>query len=198
MRLLNATLLERNVAPEASGSSIYLAGSSGTLEYTLPAPPGRWLNIRQGLTFELGPGAEDLDFPYACAAGVVGGTSPEEQLGPGCSRPCPAGRLCPPATTQPQPCTRGSYCPRGTPTAIPCPAGSYGDSDSLESEAGCQVCPVGFACSSGAVAPEPCAAGRYGSSPRQESRDCTGACERGHYCEEGSTTSTSGICRESA
>jgi hypothetical protein len=83
--MLNATLLKLNTAPDGNGSSIYL--SDGRVQYTLPAPPGRWLNIRQGLTFHLDPGAEELDFPYACSAGVVGGDSAEEQSGPGCSRP---------------------------------------------------------------------------------------------------------------
>eukprot|EP00966_Prymnesium_polylepis_P033409 776697-Prymnesium_polylepis.1 len=57
------------------------------VRYTLPAPPGRWLNIRQGLTMTLGPGtAEDLDLPYPCPAGVVGGASPHDQSGPGCAK----------------------------------------------------------------------------------------------------------------
>ena len=84
--LLNMTLLEQNVAPDGEGSSIHLA-SSGSLQYTLPTPPAHYLFIRQGDTFELKPGAEDAAFPYLCPAGVVGGTSPEEQSGPGCSRP---------------------------------------------------------------------------------------------------------------
>ena len=84
--LANRTLLESNSAPDGGGSSISLS-PDGTLQYTLPAPAGRWLNIRQGLTFQLDPGSEELDFPFACSPGVIGGALPEEQTGPGCSKP---------------------------------------------------------------------------------------------------------------
>lgn len=86
MVLQNGTLLERNSAPDGGGGSVYLSPAA-ELEYTLPAPPGRWLNIRQGITFQLELVVEDLDFPYACSAGVVGGPSVEDQMGPGCSGP---------------------------------------------------------------------------------------------------------------
>ena len=86
MQLLNRTLFERNYASDGSGSSMYISHDA-TVEYTLPAPPGRWLSIRQGHTLLLDQGAEDLDLPYACSAGVIGGTSPIEQSGPGCSSP---------------------------------------------------------------------------------------------------------------
>jgi hypothetical protein len=85
VHLLNRTLFEHNSAPDGKGGSVHL-GSVGTVQYTLPAPPGRWLNMRQGLTLLLKPGtAEDLDLPYPCPAGVVGGSSPDEQSGPGCA-----------------------------------------------------------------------------------------------------------------
>jgi hypothetical protein len=86
VHLLNRTLLAHNSAPDGGGSAIHLA-MAASLRYTLPAPPGRWLSIRHGLTFDLDSGVEDLDFPYACSGGVVGGSAPEEQMGPGCSRP---------------------------------------------------------------------------------------------------------------
>ena len=64
VHMMNQTFFEHNQAP-SGGSSIHLA-SSGPVEYTLPAPPGRWLNIRGG-KFQLEAGSnEDLDFPYAC------------------------------------------------------------------------------------------------------------------------------------
>eukprot|EP00966_Prymnesium_polylepis_P168637 3899521-Prymnesium_polylepis.1 len=136
------TLLEANSAPDGSGSSIYL-GPTSTLLYTLPAPPGRWLNIRQGVTFSLDAGAEDLDLPYACSAGVIGGSLAEDQSGPGCSRTwcaapsttslprcaqadgfllccSPAGSLCPAATTQPLPCPQGTFV-RGPAPLEPAP-----------------------------------------------------------------------------
>eukprot|EP00966_Prymnesium_polylepis_P333786 7389207-Prymnesium_polylepis.1 len=84
--LHNQTLFDHNSAPDGTGSSILL--TNGTLTYTLPAPPGRWLSIRQGVTFSMDPGAEESStFPFLCPAGVVGGTSTQEQSGPGCSRP---------------------------------------------------------------------------------------------------------------
>jgi hypothetical protein len=86
VRIFNRTLFERNVAPEGWGSSFYLS-ENGTLQYTLPAPPGRWLTIRQDITLKLDMGFEDLEFPYPCSAGIIGGIVPEEQMGPGCSRP---------------------------------------------------------------------------------------------------------------
>ena len=82
--LLNETLFERNAAA-SSGGSIQLSPAA-KVEYTLPAPPGRWLFVRQGVSFQLDPGSENSDFPYACPAGIVGGTSVAEQTGPQCSR----------------------------------------------------------------------------------------------------------------
>ena len=84
VHVLNQTRFERNTAPDRQGASIYL-DSAGKLQYTLPAPPGRWLNIRQGVTFHLDAGPVDVDFPFACSAGLVGGVLAEEQSGPGCS-----------------------------------------------------------------------------------------------------------------
>ena len=87
VHLLNETLFEHNSAPDGKGGSLHLA-LIATVQYTLPAPPGRWLNIRRGLTLPLEPGtAEDVDLPYACPAGVVGGSAPDEQSGPGCASP---------------------------------------------------------------------------------------------------------------
>ena len=83
VHLLNKTLLRSNDAP--TGASIHLS-EAGSVLYTLPAPPGRWLFVRQGRTFELKSGFENSNFPYACPAGVVGGPTPEEQSGPQCSR----------------------------------------------------------------------------------------------------------------
>ena len=81
--LSDETLIERNEARDGFGISIHLV-APGRLTYTLPAPPGRWLNMKQGATFVLDPGPEDLDFPYACSPGVVGGSLPQYQKGPGC------------------------------------------------------------------------------------------------------------------
>jgi hypothetical protein len=86
VRLQNQTFFERNIAQSNVGGTIHL-DPAASMTYTLPAPPGRWLSVRQGTSFELTPGAVNSDFPYACPAGVVGGPTPEEQSGPQCSRP---------------------------------------------------------------------------------------------------------------
>eukprot|EP00966_Prymnesium_polylepis_P237025 5481723-Prymnesium_polylepis.3 len=67
VRIGNKTLFERNSADSKVGETIHLS-QSGSVGYTLPAPPGRWLFVRQGTTFNLDSGGENFDFPYACNA----------------------------------------------------------------------------------------------------------------------------------
>jgi hypothetical protein len=86
VQLSNGTFFERDSA-DSSGDGVIHVSANGTVTYTLPAPPGRWLNIRRGDSLQLDPGTIDLDFPLACPAGVVGGYSAEEQSSPSCSRP---------------------------------------------------------------------------------------------------------------
>ena len=122
VHMSDRTLLRRNDAPR--GRSIQLCGDGAphcpaVLRYTLPAPPGRyaaeaaicprrpvltrgyahfalgrWLIIPGDRTSRLDPGAVDSEFPFACSAGVVGGTSDAEQKGPQCAGACPAGVPC--------------------------------------------------------------------------------------------------------
>ena len=75
VELQNGTLIELNAAPRGRGSSIYLSEATdagpgsdgiGVVVYTLPAPPGRWLFVRNGISSQLDTGAEDSDFPYPC------------------------------------------------------------------------------------------------------------------------------------
>ena len=107
VRAFNVTLFEANAAEQ--GSSIRVS-SNGLLEYTLPAPSGRYVSIRYDLTYRLDPDEdENLDFPYACPDGTVGSSDPKYQRGQGCESLCPAGRLCGRATTVPAPCPRGHY-----------------------------------------------------------------------------------------
>jgi hypothetical protein len=79
VHLLNGTLFDQNSVADGAGSSIYLS-SLGELRYTLPAPPGRWLIIRQGSTYESTSGAEELDFPFACREWLR--FEPPPRLGP--------------------------------------------------------------------------------------------------------------------
>ena len=190
MYLRNETRFERN----GGGGSILLS-SNGTVEYTLPAPPGRWLFIRQGASFSIEPGTTvDSEFPFYCPAGVVGGTSAREQSGPGCSRQCDAGSLCPPGTTRPLSCPRGYFCPQGTTREVPCDSGTFSTSSSLKAASECDICTLGHFCPPGTSEPEPCAAGRFGATPGQASRECTGPCAKGYVCTEGSTSNTSAAC----
>eukprot|EP00966_Prymnesium_polylepis_P061918 1436653-Prymnesium_polylepis.1 len=121
--LSNRTFFERNIAG-GSGSSINLV-FPGTLDYTFPAPPGRYLFVRTGNTFLLADGAEDSDFPYPCPAGIIGGFNADVQRSPACSRPCDGGRYCPPATTQSQPCPVGYYVRQGHNRAVTLPGCSF-------------------------------------------------------------------------
>ena len=189
--LRNETRFERN----GGGGSIVLSAVA-TVQYTLPAPPGRWLFIRQGTTFQVEPGtAVDSEFPFDCPAGVVGGTSVRDQSGPGCSRQCDAGTMCPPGTMHALPCPQGHYCPQGTVTAVACDSGTFSTSTSLTSAAGCEPCPLGRACPPGTSVPELCAAGRFGETTGQTSRECSGPCAKGYFCAAGSTSDTSAPCQ---
>ena len=84
----------------------------------LPLQPCDWASMPHllGSTVEdLKPGAMELDYPYACAAGVVGSTDVTEQTGALCAGLCPAGYACAePATMQPTRCPQGHVCPIGT------------------------------------------------------------------------------------
>ena len=95
VRLGARTIFESNIASAGQGNSIELA-EGGALSYALPAPSGRWVLVPSGNVSSVGSGAIDADYPYACAAGVVGGSAPNEQSGPQCRGPCPAGAI--PAT----------------------------------------------------------------------------------------------------
>lgn len=62
---------------------------TGSLKYELPAPLGHWVFIDDGGTMAvLSPGALDLDYPYACSAGVYGDSYiPSAQSNPICTGP---------------------------------------------------------------------------------------------------------------
>eukprot|EP00966_Prymnesium_polylepis_P059249 1373529-Prymnesium_polylepis.1 len=161
VHLLNETAFVHNVALLVGGSSILFL--SGTLQYTLPTPPGRWLSIRQGVVLHLESGPEDLDFPYACPAGVVGGSTFVEMSRQQCSRPwcdvvettcgathshtlaclclSPSGHYCPSATIEPTPCEPGEYQPESG--AVECRDCKAGQS-SIAAAAECTVCTAGF------------------------------------------------------
>ena len=72
VELSDRVLMTGNVAP--TGSSIRHA--SGSLTYTLPAPPGRWVAIDDGgTTSTVQPGSNIMiDYPQECVAGYYGDT----------------------------------------------------------------------------------------------------------------------------
>ena len=62
-----------------------------------PAPAGRWLLMGRtddlDIPLALAHGTVDADYPFACSAGLVGGTTADDQAGPQCRDSCPAGVL---------------------------------------------------------------------------------------------------------
>ena len=69
--------------------------------------------------YQLPEGPTDVDLPFACPAGFLGGSTIDEQSTSACAGRCPAGGLClQPATVEPTPCDAGHYCPAGTLVAV--------------------------------------------------------------------------------
>ena len=108
-------MLLDNAAP----SIVVLPGA--LLEYSLPAPNGRWINAPGGSTQLLTDGVTS-DYPFACSPGVSGSSSDVvAQNGPQCTGLCPEGFMCPGATGTPATCSEGGFCPRSSAAAAPCP-----------------------------------------------------------------------------
>eukprot|EP00964_Phaeocystis_antarctica_P046677 scaffold26994_cov83-Phaeocystis_antarctica.AAC.5 len=147
-------------------------------------------------------GPHELDYPFACAAGVLGGNGSltSQQTSAACAGFCPAGFTCgAEATVTPLVCPKGHYCPEGTSLALPCLPGSYSSSTRLISADQCTLTGKGYfaptgstqqtACSPGTVQPiagkgacDRCAAGTY--QTKEGEQTCV-ACEPGSYCPEG-------------
>ena len=129
---------------------------------------GRWVLADGGVSRLIPGGYSDL--PYACAPGVFGDSLDfDDQSGPGCSSNCPAGKVCPGASTIPEECPRGSFCTVGSGAPTACPAGSYGDRAGLASEDGCLPCAPGHWCAQGVA--NPCGSNTY--NPRQRGDSLT-------------------------
>ena len=84
VRLYNRTFFGQNSAPDGRDSISIHPG--GTVDYTLPAPPGRWLLVSDSASFRFRLDCKTTysDFPFACSPGIVGGSTPEKQWGPQC------------------------------------------------------------------------------------------------------------------
>ena len=86
----------------------------------------------------------EKDYPFDCAAGMVGSADVALQMSALCAGFCPAGYFCPTARTmEPELCTKGSYCPTGSSMPTTCPAGTFGAESGLTSAAECSPCPAG-------------------------------------------------------
>ena len=153
-------------------------------------------------------GSHDQDYPFACAAGVLGGNGSlaSQQTSATCAGLCPAGFTCgTEATVAPEACPKGHYCPGGTSDALPCPPGYFDYVGGLVADSYCTTCPVGSfcatgslnhtQCSPGTVAPNTsmatcvkCAAGKYQADGGEQS--CV-ACQPGSYCPEGASAALS-------
>ena len=152
-------------------------------------------------------GSHDQDYPFSCAAGILGGdgSRSSEQTNATCAGLCPAGFACgTEATVAPAACSKGHYCPKGTSFALPCKEGSYSISTNLTSASECTAtdaghfAPVGSteqtACSPGSYAPDAgmaacqrCKAGTYQSEERATS--CAN-CKEHSWCAAGSSAPT--------
>ena len=86
----------------------------------------------------------DKDYPFDCAAGMVGSADVALQMSALCAGFCPARYFCPAVRTmEPELCTKGSYCPTGSSMPTTCPAGTFGAEGGLSSAAECSPCPAG-------------------------------------------------------
>ena len=118
-------------------------------------------------------GALDVDYPYACAPGVLGSDQPEYQVSPRCAGPTPAGTYQPfEAGTAAIRCPAGSYCPRGSMQRVSCeigagiPFSTTIDSNATSSEACvCQRGSYNNATSAGGLSCAACPAGTNCSRP---------------------------------
>ena len=145
------------------------------------------------------------DYPYPCAAGILGSAEAQGQRSSQCGGRCPAGLLCDKVVSvHPRECTLHSYCPDGSSNAIPCPDGYVGDRPGLKAASDCALCPSGHWCNSGQAFP--CDVGLYAWGPAA-SRTTLEACRRcpvrtttletatpsveGCFCQEGFLTSPS-------
>jgi hypothetical protein len=143
-----------------------------------------------GTMVEVLPNAPlDADYPFACAAGILGSSEPTAQGSAACDGTCPAGYLCEhPATVELVLCPVGHVCPQGSAVAIPCAPGSWSNATGLKSQAECLPCHAGASCTAGSTRPKLCLPGSFSGGERAE---LCNLCEPGKYTE----TSGSTMCK---
>jgi hypothetical protein len=134
-------------------------------------------------------GPHDLDYPFACAAGVLGGNGSltSQQTSAACAGLCPAGFTCgAQATVAPAVCPKSSWCAAGSSKPTACEAGKVGRSEGLRSARYCEACPMGSWCSTGLVIP--CVVNTYQPA---FNKTFAGACQQCPRFAESNESSTS-------
>jgi hypothetical protein len=217
---LGARTLLRGNSAARSGNSMFVL--TGTVTYRLPAPLGRWIDFgtcqreSAGRTLSIGappahvtPGATDLEYPFACAPGLYGGSyETSQQSSAECSGLCWAGYYCPIGTADPIRCGPGRYCPgidltgtRGATAALACPPGYVSPVVDLSSVDGCRATEPGHYAPTGSAEQSPCFPGTFAAvaalgschlCPPGKFVASYGAtvcqnCTAGHVCVEGSS-----------
>ena len=146
----------------------------------------------------------DQDFPFACAAGILGSADPTSQSSSACAGRCPAGRQCPEeATFKALPCDAGHYCPEGTSVPLPCRAGTYSNATDLVAASDCTDADPGYIATTGATQQTACAKGSYTNTSIVTKDSCT-LCDSGTYqdksgmaackpCEAGTYAASEGL-----
>lgn len=136
---------------------------------------GKWVQA-------LPQSALDDDFPYPCAAGLLGSTGDDQGLG---QRSSFCGGRSPAGTYQPLEagltllaCRRGSYCPRGVADPLPCRSGTYSNWTNLESAGECITAEPGYFAPLGSISQQSCRSDTYnplaGSSSDLDCLPCPG------------------------
>merc|ERR1740139_2068223 len=185
-----------------------LTTTSGSCPLTTFNQPCDWQSNPDLLgetVYVLPLGSNDLEYPFACAPGVLGGSGSSEQTNAACAGFCPAGFTCgTEATTEPVSCTQGHFCPAGVSAALPCKEGSYSNATILTSAEECGPTAKGFfaptgstqqtKCSPGTVAPEAsmgaCSRCDAGSFQGAEGSQTCKPCPVSSWCAAGSSAPT--------
>ena len=194
VQLSDQTLFRGNRVNSPNGGSTFFIDQGASVEYTMPAPLGRWILATHDATARLDYGTWSSDYPFACTPGIVGRSlNPDDQSQPGCSGLCPAGYSCAaPATTIPELCPRGHFCVEGTITPMACSAGTFSNATGATDEDSCKACPRGSYCLAGSAQPQACPVDTFGPEEGSTSRD-TGC----QSCQHHMVTPVEGAVNES-
>ena len=170
-----------------SHTSLNISGGA-RVRYELPAPLGRYVFIQDNSgIYHFERGEHNGDFPFACAAGVVGNSyNVKDQTAPRCTGSCPAGYYCGKQTVSPVPCQAGTYCPEESPSETACPAGTYSPNELATELKACLVCWPGTFCPERSKQPTACTPGTF-NPERGRPLSCT-PCAENTWSTEGSSS----------